>query len=401
MESIRLMEPLLPPEGTSELDDLVVDLVAKASSFAGMLNPVVSKSVGGVVRSMNCYYSNLIEGHDTHPYDIDRAIAQKYSNEPKKRALQKEALAHISVQKMIDEENSPDLCPISSEYGQWIHKEFCEQLPEELLWVENPDTKEKIKVIPGVHRDGAVQVGRHIPPLPENLEVFLHRFNEAYDSERLSKLQRIIAIAASHHRYVWIHPFYDGNGRVVRLMSYAALKKANVGSELWSVARGLARQKEKYKSLLQAADLPRHGDLDGRGTLSQKALIDFCSFFLHICIDQVEYMSKLLDFKLLSARMRIHIEEMTAMKQLPKGSYSLLREALLVGEFERGKVADITGFKDRAAREAMYGLLKKGLLISDTPRGPVRLGFPIDMLERWFPLLYPANHNSSFLLIRP
>ena len=75
-----------------------------------------------------------------------------------------------------------------------------------LLWVENPDTKKKIKVIPGVHRDGAVQVGRHIPPLPENIEFFLQRFNEAYDSGRLSKLQRIIAIAASHHRYVWIHP---------------------------------------------------------------------------------------------------------------------------------------------------------------------------------------------------
>jgi Fic family protein len=133
-----------------------------------------------------------------------------------------------------------------------------------------------------------VQVGRHIPPLPENLEIFLQRFNAAYDSERLSKLQRIIAIAASHHRYAWIHPFYDGNGRVVRLMSYAALKNANVGSELWSVARGLARQKEKYKSMLQAADEPRRGDLDGRGTLSQKALIDFCTFFLQVCIDQVE-----------------------------------------------------------------------------------------------------------------
>lgn len=247
MESIGLM----PPEGTSELDDLVVDLVSKASSFAGMLNPVISKSVGDLVRSMNCYYSNLIEGHDTHPRDIDRAMDENYSSEPENRALQKEAVAHISVQRMIDEEQAPELCSISSEYGQWIHKKFCERLPEKLLWVENPDTKEKINVVPGRHRDGAVQVGRHIPPSPENLDVFLRRFNEAYDSRTLSRLQRIIAIAASHHRYVWIHPFYDGNGRVVRLMSYAALKNAKVGSELWSVARGLARQKEKYKSLLK------------------------------------------------------------------------------------------------------------------------------------------------------
>ncbi len=390
-ETVGLMEPLLPPENESELNDLALDLATKASAFAGMLNPVVALSVGDLVRSMNCYYSNLIEGHDTHPRDIDRAMAENYSSEPEKRALQKEAVAHIAVQKMIDEGDVPDFCPISSEYGQWIHQEFCERLPEELLWVKNPDTGEEIKVVPGMHRNGAVQVGRHIPPLPEHMSAFLRRFNEAYDSKKLSKLQRITSIAASHHRYVWIHPFNDGNGRVVRLISYAALKNVDVGSELWSVARGLARQKDKYKALLQAADGPRRGDLDGRGTLSQKALIDFCTFFLNICIDQVDYMSDLLDFKTLSERMRIHVEEMIAMKQIPKGSYSLMREALLVGEFERGKVEEITGFKDRAAREVMYALLKKGLLVSDTPRGAVRLGFPIDVVERWFPLLYPAG----------
>lgn len=392
-ETIGLMEPLLPPEGAEgmgELNDLAVDLVSKASSFAGGLNPVVRKSVGDLVRNMNCYYSNLIEGHNTTPRDIDRALAEEYSSEPSKRALQKEAVAHIAVQKMIDEGNVPDFYPISSQYGRWIHKEFCDRLPEELLWIENPDTGEKIKIIAGEHRDGAVQVGRHIPPLPENLDRFLVRFDEAYNPKRLTKLARIISVAASHHRYVWIHPFYDGNGRVVRLMSYAALKEANVGSELWSVARGLARQKDKYKALLQAADEQRRGDLDGRGTLSQKALVDFCSFFLEACIDQVDYMSGLLNFKKLSERIRIHVEEMIAMKELPKGSYSLLREALLVGEFDRGQVEDLTGLKDRAARDVLYALVKKGLLVSDTPRGPVRLGFPIDVVERWFPLLYPV-----------
>jgi Fic family protein len=196
------MEPLLPPESASELNDLVLDLVTKASAFAGMLNPVVTQSVGDFVRSMNCYYSNLIEGHDTHPRDIDRAITKEYSTEPEKRALQKEAVAHIAVQKMIDEGKAPESCPLSSGYGRWIHKEFCERLPEELLLVENPDTGEMIKVIPGVHRERTIQVGRHIPPLPENLDMFLTRFDEAYDAERLSKLQRITSVAASHHRYV-------------------------------------------------------------------------------------------------------------------------------------------------------------------------------------------------------
>ena len=176
-ETVGLMVPMLPPENASELNDLALDLATKVSSFAGMLNPVVSRPVGDLVRSMNGYSSNLIEGHDTHPRGIDRAIAEDYSSEQKKRALQKEAVAHIAVQKMIADGEAPALCPLASEYGQWIHKEFCERLPEELLWVETPDTGEKIKVIPGVHRERIVKVGRHIQPLLENLDKFLRRFD--------------------------------------------------------------------------------------------------------------------------------------------------------------------------------------------------------------------------------
>ncbi len=43
---------------------------------------------------MNCYYSNLIEGHDTHPVDIERALRHDYSDDPRTRNLQLEAAAH-------------------------------------------------------------------------------------------------------------------------------------------------------------------------------------------------------------------------------------------------------------------------------------------------------------------
>ncbi|MBL4589904.1 MAG: Fic family protein [Alphaproteobacteria bacterium] len=385
------MDPMLPPEGSGKLNDLAFDLVSKASKFSGKLNPTVSSSIGNLVRSMNCYYSNLIEGHDTHPIDIDRALSEDYSVEPKQRDLQKEAIAHIRVQEMIDKGMAPDVHPVSSEFGTWVHKEFCDRLPNDLLWIENPDTKEKKRVIPGRLRDGAVAVGDHIAPRHNNLGMFLNRFDEAYAPESLSRIQKIVSVAASHHRYVWIHPFYDGNGRVVRLMSYAAFLKSDIGSDLWSIARGLARNKDRYKSLLQAADGDRRGDYDGRGNLSEKALINFCEFFLSTCIDQVEYMNSILNFETLSNRMRIHIEEEIAMKKLPKGSYSLLREALLVGEFERGKAEELTGYKERAARDVLNALTKRGLLVSNTSRGPVRLGFPIEVVERWFPLLYPDS----------
>jgi Fic family protein len=392
-EPVGLMEPMLPPEGRADLSDLVADLITKSNRVSGKLNPIVMRSIGALVRSMNCYYSNLIEGHNTHPKDIDRALANHYAQEPKKRALQKEAVAHITVQKMIDMGEAPDYYPLSSHYAQWVHEAFCTRLPEELRWVQNPHTEEKIKISPGLLRDGTVIVGRHIPPQPHNLAAFLARFDQAYAPDNHSTIERIISVAAAHHRFLWIHPFYDGNGRVARLMSYAALQRLGVGSDLWSVARGFARHVDQYKSLLQAADARRQGDLDGRGTLSQKALIAFCAFFLNTCSDQVAYMDSLLDFQSLSERMRIYVEEEIAFKNLPKGSYTLLREALLVGEFERGRAAEITGYKERAARNVLTSLVKKGMLVSDTPRSAVRLGFPVELIERWFPLLYPSTSS--------
>jgi Fic family protein len=89
------------------------------------------------------------------------------------------------------------------------------------------------------------------------------RFEEAYGSTRLSKVRRIVAVAAAHHRLLWIHPLYDGNGRVARLMSHALFVRQSIGGSLWSASRGLARNVAQYKAMLMAADEPRRGDLMG------------------------------------------------------------------------------------------------------------------------------------------
>ena len=384
------MEPMLPPAGDRQLQDLALDLATKASALAGRLAPTVRQGVGDLLRSMNCYYSNLIEGHDTHPRDIDRALAHAdYAADPIRRALQREAVAHIEVQRIIDRGEDPAEAPTSVAYITWLHREFCRRLPDELLFVENQDTGERLRVLPGEMRQGWVQVGRHIPPSAEALPAFLQRFGEVYAMDRLPRLGRIVALGAAHHRLLWIHPFADGNGRVARLMSHAALLRCGVGSSLWSVARGVARNVGEYKDLLMAADGPRRGDLDGRGNLSLQALQRFCEFFLRVCIDQVDFMASLLDTGDLLLRMRVHSEEEVRAGRLPKGSFPLLREALLAGEVGRGQAASITGYGERMARNVVAGLLKKGYLHSAGPRAALTLVFPLEAVERWFPRLYP------------
>jgi Fic family protein len=330
---------------------------------------------------MNCYYSNLIEGHNTHPVDIERALNGDYSQNIEKRNLQLEAFAHIEVQRLIDNNLLEDACLgtvaepaniISSDYISLIHRHFYERLPKELQWVEDPKTKKKLKVNPGKFRQRDVQVGVHIACSADKLPMFISRFEEAYDLDKLSKLQQLIAVGASHHRLLWIHPFLDGNGRVARLFSHAFLRNLGIGNSLWSVSRGLARRATDYKRLLMEVD----------------ALVNFCKFFLEISIDQIDFMAKLLNLNSLLERVSDHINLEIQKNHLPKGSYALLKEALITGSFERGQAAELTGYKERQARTVLSTLLNKGLLYSEHSRAKVRIAFPVSILDKWFPGLY-------------
>jgi Fic family protein len=388
---VTVMEPMMPRTEATALDDLAFDLVARANHLAGQVQPGVREGIGDLVRSMNCYYSNLIEGHDTHPRDIDAALEEHYSDDAGKRSLQREARAHIEVQRLIDCGHDPDESPTSIKYIQWLHREFYQRLPEEMLWVENSKTGERMQIIPGEFRDGEVEVGRHVPPPANGLPRFLGRFEKVYDLDRLPKSKAIIAIAASHHRFLWIHPFFDGNGRVARLMAHAMMLRSEVGCSIWSVSRGLARNSVEYKSRLMEADSAREGDLDGRGALSAGALERFCEFFLSTAIDQVEFMEGILRPGELLRRMKLYVDDEISANRLPPRSMSLLREAFIAGELERGRAPEITGYQERRGREILSELLSRGLLVSQGPRAPVRLGFPLDVVERWFPQLYPVS----------
>lgn len=393
--NITSMEPMVPEEASRLLDDDILPLVAEANQLAGRIHPILRESIGDLVRSMNCYYSNLIEGHDTHPRDIDRALANDFSSEPKKRDLQKEAVAHIHVQRLIDAGCDPDVWPASAAYASWLHEEFCSHLPPEMLFVTDDKTGERLEIIPGSWRKRDVQVGRHVPPPHEDLPHYMARFDTAYGSPPLSKTRQIQTVGAVHHRFLWIHPFLDGNGRVARLMSHALFKRLGIGTSLWSVARGLARDEQRYKALLAQADGSREGDLDGRGNLTQRGLIEFCKFFLDRSVDQIRFMSSLIEPTTLLTRMEIHIEEEVRAKRLLRGSFAVLREAVMNGEVERSKIPALTGYEERSARNVTAGLVDRGILSAATHRAPLRLAFPADVAERWFPNLYPANAGSQ------
>jgi Fic family protein len=390
-EPLGLMEPLVISHGARQrpaLGDLAIELATAAAGFRRSLPDGIVRALADLVRAMNCYYSNLIEGHDTHPIDIERALRKDYSADPEKRNLQLEAEAHIAVQKWIDEGGLTGRACTANGIRE-IHRRFCELLPDELLYVEHPTTKEHIPVTPGALRRHDAQVGRHIAVSPGALPRFLARFEEIYS--KLGKAETILAASAAHHRLLWIHPFIDGNGRVARLMSYATLLEALETGGIWSIARGLARNVETYKRRLAECDLTRRNDLDGRGNLSEEALAEFTQFFLETCLDQVRFMEDLVQPHKLRVRIKLWADEEVALRTLPAKAGAVLDALLYRGELPRSEVADVLGTSPRTARRIVSALIDQDVITSDTPKGDLRITFPARLASRWMPGLFPEQ----------
>lgn len=391
-ETIDQMQPMKIGDGSPrlpELRDLAIDLAARAAAFRSSLPLGIQTALAQLVRAMNCYYSNLIEGHDTHPIDIERALNNDFSADLEQRYLQLEAKAHIAVQEWIDGGGLRGRAHTSAGLAE-IHARFCEQLPDELLWIQMPATGERVRVEPGHLRNRDVQVGRHVAVSPGAVPRFLDHFEWAYG--RLGRSDAITAIAAAHHRLAWIHPFLDGNGRVARLMSHAMLLDQLDTGGVWSVARGLGRSSQTYKQHLAACDLPRRNDLDGRGALSEEELGSFTRFFLHTCIDQVDFMAGLMEPARLRTRIHQWIGEEASLGNLPGKASSIVDAVLYRGELPRGELEAVVGTGDRQARRIAATLLDIGVLVSESSRAPLRLAFPATLASRWMPGLFPDKH---------
>jgi Fic family protein len=393
METPHRVEPCQLDTIPGPLADLVAELVAKATRMAGLLHPATATSLAKLLRLANCYYSNLIEGHVTRPRDIERALAEDLDTDRRRRDLQREARAHVRVQREIDERFARGELgePASVEMIQWIHREFYRDAPASMLTVERTRGA-SFRMEPGALRsrkehDNAV--GRHQPPLSEFVVRFMAHFERRFALSGMGTAARIVAIPIAHHRLNYIHPFPDGNGRASRLMSHAMALQAGIGAHgLWSVSRGLARGlpgRPSYQDMMDHADAPRAGAVDGRGSLSLRALVEFAGWFCEVMLDQVAFMSSMLEIDGLQERIVKHVQGDLGMG---KAEAAIARDVALRGEVARGEAARITGLSERAARDALGRLQGAGLLASATPKGPVSLRVSTTAAEALFPRLF-------------
>ena len=376
---------------------MAAEVIGSAKDLAAQGMPHLRTLLRETLRPMNSFYTNKIEGQHTTPLLIERALSKNFSSKPDEAQKQRIAVAHIETERW-GESAYPQFDAqtfFAPEVPQAIHRHLHAQLLDaDLVQIDDDGTEEKVQ--PGIWRDKGVKVGQHIPPDPATVPLFMEEWRRGYRYSRSGE-NALIALMAAHHRLTWIHPFIDGNGRTARLHTHLGLSALGLTQGLWSPMRGLAREQENYYTHLINADQTRQGDLDGRGDLSEKGLIEFIEFFMHVCLDQVSFMSAMLDIPSFEAR----LAQMLAAESTREETKSLKIEAAApiaylatVGSMDRTRFKGMMGLADRTADRTLADLFKLGIVSSKTPKGPVELALPLVLFRYLFPRLWPEAEVS-------
>lgn len=389
------LEPVWPSPGfPASILRTAETLSFRAGKLTGLLPETTAMRIGELMRITNSYYSNLIEGQYTEPATLSARVPRRDAKE-----LRELAENHIGVQALLERAvrrpktvDAPWGIFFAPEFISAIHRRlFAGASAEELLLSDGR------LLTPGQLRDAAernVLVGDRAAPAWKSVTPMLKRLQLVYGRQP-DLTSRILSALAYHHRLAFVHPFEDGNGRVVRMITHLQLMRLGLASPLWSLSRGLARKQDEYYGRLRAADQPRRGDLDGRGQLTQGGLFEFVEFMLQVCIDQMEYVEQAMDLVTLRQRLErvIGLErrfvESGVKQEMAKAIHILLTQ----GEIARADFKIFSGLHDRVASDQLKKLIDLGVV--EAPSAKSRSVFP--GLPVWFAqMIFPDLHRRFY-----
>ncbi|RMR08802.1 Fic family protein [Pseudomonas syringae group genomosp. 7] len=147
---------------------------------------------------------------------------------------------------------------------------------------------------PGAYRNGGVQISQsdHLPPDFIQVQAYMQELVDFVNREDAPKYD-LMKVALAHHRFGWIHPFGNGNGRVVRLLTYALLIKygfnVSTGGRVLNPTAVFCNDRERYYAMLAKAD---------KGT--KEGLEEWCTYVLQGIHDEVEKVDRLTDYAYLT-----------------------------------------------------------------------------------------------------
>lgn len=348
--NLRMIEPSFG----SPITDLILELEhLRRKQLGGTTQPGIFFQLKHIFHMLESLGSARIEGNNTTIAEyIETKIEKHDTNTP-------EGIREIqNIEKTMDfiEEYILEGRPLNRAFVSDIHKKTVEKLSP----IKEGD------YTPGEYRKQNVQITNslHLPPDFLKINEYMEELFEFVNKNDRPKYD-LIKVAIAHHRFVWIHPFTNGNGRTVRLFTYALLVKLR-----FNVAKGHERilnptaifcsNRDKYYNKLACADV---------GT--EEGILEWCSYVLEGLKEEIEKIDRLADYTYLKKEIlqptlqyaldHQHITEMES-KILKKALEKQTIQAADIKEFFPGKLGSEISRQIRR-------LINKNMLTPETKNG--------------------------------
>ena len=271
---------LAVPDFNSPLTDLIIELdYLRKKQLGGTTTPAVFFQLKQIFHTLESIYSARIEGNNT---TIAEYIETKLSEETPPNKNIQEILNMEQAMSFIDE-HIKDVF-FNRAFVSELHKKVVDQL--------HPSPDGEGDKTPGVYRTVAVNIARsnHKPPEPIQVTNYMDELFAFISHDDAPKFD-LLKIAIVHHRFMWIHPFSNGNGRTGRLFTYAMLVKLGFHVDVGRILNPTAifcNNRQKYYQFLSLADSGKDDDI-----------LRWCEYVLAGLKDEIEKIDRLLDYKYL------------------------------------------------------------------------------------------------------
>lgn len=279
---------IVEPSFSSTITDLILDLEhLRKKTLSGSTNPNVFFQLKTIFHTLESIGSARIEGNNTTILEYIETKLDETHNEHSTYSIKE--IQNIEKAMFFIEENINDY-PINRTFVSELHKIVVDGLP--------PPPKGEGDLTPGDYRMSNPKINKsnHLPPENFLVDGYMKELFDFIEKEDSTKYD-LLKIAISHHRFVWIHPFGNGNGRTVRLFTYAMLVKngfkVNKGRIINPTAVFCSNRNEYYDYLSKA----------DKGT--DEGILSWCEYVLKGIKEEIIKIDKLLDYDFLKKEILI------------------------------------------------------------------------------------------------
>lgn len=336
---------LLNPSFESELVDIVNEL--EKLRYLGVktnVHPKLFLQLKSIFHMLESLGSARIEGNHTTISDyVESKIEKSQSNE--------------ELSEIENIENAMSFIDEHLKSGEVISEMTIREL--HALTVSNLNPDKEGDHTPGAYRAKQVFIAQstHCPPeahlVPEYMAELIHFINQD-DKPKYD----LIKMALSHHRFGWIHPFSNGNGRTVRLLTYVLLIKygfnVQAGGRILNPTAIFCNDRDKYYEMLTLADTGKPENLE-----------KWCIYVLDGILEGLRKVDQLANLDFLSKKILIPaLNDALEREQITKLEKDILQLAIMQGTIKAQDLKSIAPSLDSRARTYQVSKMIEGKMLS-------------------------------------